>query len=80
MSYGIVLDHVGTWRDYSTEKYRPSDFLLFLGVPVAIAGVLVYFYGNLRPNLITIVATSLSIFAALLFNLLLLVYDANGQV
>ena len=77
--FGIVLDHVGTWRDYSTGKYRPTDFLLFLGVPVAIAGVLVYFYGNLRPNLITIVATSLSIFAALLFNLLLLVYDAMGK-
>ena len=76
---GIVLDHVGTWRDYSTGRYRLTDFLLFLGVPIAIAGVLVYFYGNLRPNLITIVATSLSIFAALLFNLLLLVYDAMGK-
>lgn len=75
----IVLDHVSTLTDYSTGEYRAADFLLFFGMPVAIAGLLVYFYGNLRPNLITIVATSLSIFAALLFNLLLLVYDAMGK-
>lgn len=71
----IVLDHVRTLKDYSTGKYRLTDFFLFFGVPVVIAAVLVYFYGELRSNLITIVATSLSIFAALLFNLLLLVYD-----
>ena len=41
--------------------------------------VIVYFYEILRPNLITILATSLSIFAALLFNLLLLVYDVRGR-
>ena len=75
----IVVDHIGTLRDYSTKKYRFSDFLLFFGVPLAIAGALVYSYGSLQPNLISIVATSLSIFAALLFNLLLLVYDVTEK-
>ena len=75
----IVIDHVATFRDYSKDRCRPTDFLLFFGIPAANAGVLIYFYGNIRPSLIGIVATSLSIFAALLFNLLLLVYDAMGK-
>ena len=73
---GIVLDHLGTLRDHSTCKYHRADFLLFFGVPAVVTGVLLYSYGDLKPNLVTIVATSLSVFAALLFNLLLLVYDA----
>ena len=72
----IVCDHIATLRDYSTGKYRPADFLLFFGVPFVVSTLLVVFYGNIKINLITIVATSLSVFTALLLNLLLLVYDA----
>ena len=75
----IVVDHIKTWKDYSSKKYHFIDFLLFLGLPLAITGIVVYFYGSVQPTLITILATSLSIFAALLFNLLLLVYDAMGK-
>lgn len=75
----IVIDHFSTLRDHSTQRYRPADFLLFFGAPGVVTGALVYFYGNLQPNLISIVATSLTIFAALLFNLLLIVYDAMGK-
>ena len=75
----IVLDHVRTLRDYQTSKYRTTDFFLFFGVPAIVTGALIYFYGDLRPNLLTIVATSLSVFAALLFNLLLLAYDLIGK-
>ena len=73
----IIRDHVKTWSDDSTGKYHLPDFLLFLGCPAIVTVALLYIYGILRPSLVAIVATSLSVFAALLFNLLLLVYDAK---
>ena len=75
----IVTDHIATLKDYATQRYRPTDFVLFFGVPAILTGVLVYFYGTLQPHLTTIVATSLTVFAALLFNLLLIVYDAISK-
>ena len=78
--FGIVIGHVRTLKDHSTGNYEPIDFVLFFGIPVAITGSLLFTYGSLRQDLITIIATSLSIFAALLFNLLLLVYDATRRI
>ena len=75
----ILVDHLSTLKHHSTKRYRPADFILFFGVPGIVTGVLVYFYGNLQPTVVSIVATSLTIFAALLFNLLLMVYDAMGK-
>lgn len=76
----IVCDHIGTLRDYRTKRYRLGDFFLFFGLPLIIAAIMLYFYGILGLSLITILATSLSVFAALLFNLLLLTYDAIRKV
>lgn len=75
----IVSDHVRTLKDDATGRYHWSDFVWFLGFPLATMGGLLYFYGNLDQGLVTIVATVLSIFAALLFNVLMLVYDALGK-
>lgn len=74
-----MAGHIRTLKDHSTGNYEPIDFVLFFGVPVAVAASLVFTYGSLRQNLVTVIATSLSIFAALLFNLLLLVYDATRR-
>ena len=75
----IIVDHISTFKDQSTKTYRKSDFVLFFGLPTIVTGVLIYYYGNLSEELIAVVATSLTIFTALLFNLLLLVYDAIGK-
>ena len=72
----IIVDHIRTLQDFQTCRYSISDFLVFFGLPIVTTGILVWFYGILRPTLVSIVATSVSIFAALLFNLLLLMYDA----
>ena len=72
----ILIDHFKTLKDYSTDRYSRADFVLFLGGPAAVAALLLAFYGKLGSSLVTVFVTSLSIFAALLFNLLLLVYDA----
>ena len=71
----IVRDHLGTFKDYSTGKYRPFDFLLFFLVPLFVAICFVGLLGALPGNLIGVIATSLSIFTALLLNLLLLAYN-----
>ena len=72
----IIRNHFATLKDNSTNRPRFWDYLLFLVVPFALSGVLLFFYGRLQSNLVNVLATSLSIFTALLFNLLLLVYDA----
>ena len=71
----IVRDHVATLKSFETDKYRSSDFILFFFFPLLLSGILVYFKFILGKDFINILATSLSIFAALLLNLLLLIYD-----
>jgi len=71
----IVRDHISTLKDYRTNKYKIGDFILFFGTPLFIAVIFAYFNISLTQNLISLLITSLSVFAALLFNLLLLIYD-----
>ena len=70
----IVSDHFKTFRNYRTKRYRPSDFILFLGGPIGVASVLLFYFGDLPQNLIGVVVTSLSVFTALLLNLLMAAY------
>ena len=71
----IVRDHLGTFKDNSTGRYRLLDFLLFFLVPLIVAIGFVGILGSLPKGLIGVIATSLSIFTALLLNLLLLAYN-----
>lgn len=71
----IFRDHLGTFKDNSTRKYRPFDFLLFFLVPLFVAVGFIGLLGTLPVSLIGVIATSLSIFTALLLNLLLLAYN-----
>lgn len=78
--WSIVCDHFGTFRRYSTTTTAQGqlhiwDFVLFLGIPGALAPIVAVFYGSLATALVPTVGTFLAIFAALLFNLLLLAYD-----
>lgn len=71
----ILTDHINTLRNYRTNKYKIFDLILFFLIPLPFSIILTYIYGITSNTLITIFSTSLSIFAALLFNLLLLIYD-----
>ena len=71
----IIKDHMSSFRDYRTNRYRYGDFLLFLGSPLFIALTLIYFNVLLSENVVSILITAFSIFTALLLNLLILVYD-----
>lgn len=72
----VVRDHVATLKRESDKKGSVADVLLFFGVPLLVAVVMtVWFRIRLSRELVGILVTSFSIFAALLFNLLLLIYD-----
>jgi len=71
----IIKDHVSSLKDYNTGNYSCYDLLLFFGIPLLFTFILVYYNISLSENIISILITAFSIFAALLFNLLILIYD-----
>jgi amino acid transporter len=72
----IVKDHFLTLRDHKANKMSTGDAVLFIVAPLVIS--LSIFFGlqfRLDTNVSNALMTSLSVFSALLFNLLLLIYD-----
>jgi hypothetical protein len=74
----IISDHYKTlvYREPDTNEWsiNKADVILFFLIPALVAGALIWLEFN-ADKIIGIVATAFSIFAALLFNLLLLVFD-----
>lgn len=76
----IFAEHISTFKKYGSDKYSMSDIFIFLVLPAILAFILLFICNiYLKGNLITILVTSFSIFAALLFNLLLLIYDVVSK-
>jgi len=80
----IIRDHLDTLRDDATGQRMISDYILFFGLPLVSSGLLLFGLSlPIDQGAVGILVTSLSVFAALLFNLLLLIYDivrkAEGQ-
>ncbi len=75
----IIKDHILTLKNYRTGNVHYPDIILFFLIPFLISIVLVSFQILLNDGIANILITSFSIFAALLFNLLLLVYDIAGK-
>ena len=72
----IITDHLQTLINHRTGKPMKTDYIVFFGIPLIIALIFVCLFKiSLDQKAGNILITSLSIFAALLFNLLLLVYD-----
>ena len=72
----IVRDHVRTLRQVGPmHRWDRWGLFVFFGVPIAVASLLIVRGVSLSDDMVSILITSMSIFAALLFNLLLLVYD-----
>lgn len=70
----VILDHLETLRDMR-GKIVLSDIFVFFGIPVLVAAVIWFSNVTFEDGFVNLLVTSLSIFAALLFNLLLLIYD-----
>lgn len=71
----VVHDHFATLKDHNTRKVRLWDIVFFFIIPLPLAFLLEQFRSLGPGDAEGIIVTSLSVFAALLFNLLLLVYD-----
>jgi hypothetical protein len=76
ISFGsIVSDHWKTLQNNNTKHVSLVDICIFIVAPTALSATLCLCGIVLSDTLSNILATAFSIFAALLFNLLLLVYD-----
>lgn len=72
----IVKDHVDTLRDNETNKRSAGDMFVFFGLPALFSALILYVFKTPVDRAISnILITSLSIFSALLLNLLMLIYD-----
>ena len=69
----IVRDHLATLVDYRTQKSSGLDYVLFFVVPAVAAAGLMYVKVGLTDTAVNVLITALSIFAGLLFNLLVLI-------
>lgn len=76
----IVIDHVATLKDYNRAKYSYLDIILFFVFPLFISGILILFSVLLNKDLVGILINVFSIFAGLLFNLLVLIYDVISKI
>lgn len=76
----IVKHHYGTFRSMRTERPSVGDWTVQVALP-ALAGVAIVCLLDITisQDLASIIITSLSIFAALLLNLLLLIYTVVRQ-
>ncbi|ACK67046.1 conserved hypothetical protein [Rippkaea orientalis PCC 8801] len=75
----IIKDHISTLKKGRTNKISYSDIILFFLLPAVISSIIVYLGIPLNDGLVNALITSFAIFSALLFNLLLLVYDISEK-
>lgn len=75
----IIKRHLKTLKDYSTKKTSKKDILTFFIVP-AIFAICLTNKCTVTNNGVQIVLTVFSIFAGLMFNLLILIMDIGRRV
>ncbi|WP_088242294.1 hypothetical protein [Calothrix rhizosoleniae] len=75
----IVANHLSTLKEYRTNKKSISDLVLFFVFPFLVSLLLVHFRVVLNKELVGVLINVFAIFAGLLFNLLVLVYDAASK-
>ncbi|MEU0548409.1 hypothetical protein [Micromonospora sp. NPDC005979] len=73
----LVQDHYNTLRNYSTKRSRPADYLIYLGLPALLAGLVWYLDGRARnvPDVLAAVA----ILTGLIFNVFVLIFDLTAR-
>lgn len=76
----IVIDHISTLKDFGRSKISRFDIFIFFIFPFLLSAFLIYFKVNLNNELANLLITVFSIFAGLLFNLQILMFDIVGKV
>jgi hypothetical protein len=75
----IVRDHFGTLRNFQTGEVSGSDILTFFALPFFAALTGAYRHAVLSGDVLIAILTAFSIFAGLLFSLLLLVFSLTDK-
>ncbi len=73
--YKIVYDHVNTLYNYDTKKRDKLAIFIDLILPLLIAILLIFFRIIIMEREFTVILTAFSVFAALLLNLMILIYS-----
>lgn len=72
----IILDHLDTLYDFDMNKRDNGDIAVFFILPIFLSVILIWQEVRINADAAAILVTIVSIFAGLLFNLLVLLYDA----
>ena len=73
----VVIDHLNTLRDYRNGKISALDIAVTFFAPLIVSIWAVPFFGMSYHNQEGNIIIALSVFAALLFNLMILILDKN---
>lgn len=71
----IFKDHFNTLRNDRTKELSIGDIALFFVLPLVVGVIAVFIHGSLGNTEVTVLVTAFSIFTALLFNLLVMIFD-----
>lgn len=69
----IISDHLSSFYDFRSSRRSWSDIILFWGTPICVAGICAWKGLLLSTSSVNSILTAFSIFAGLLFNLLIMV-------
>lgn len=75
----IVKDHFRTLRSFRTEKIELSSVSINFVLPAIVATIFVYFELMIRNTEFDVILTAFSVFAALLLNLMILLYSVLNR-
>lgn len=75
----IVIDHYKTLISFRTKKPKILDYVLFLGIPTAVAALAYYCKIIISSNSASVITTAVTILTGLLFNLLILIHTVNNR-
>lgn len=74
--YVIIADHINSLRNYDTKKLNKWEVFSFFVFPLFISLLIVFLFNTpITREITNILITSYSVFSALLFNLLILIYE-----
>jgi len=80
----VVRKNIDTFYSYNTKKPLRGELYFSFLMPALISAVIVYLNRELTDTALQVIATAVSIFAALLFSLLILLYQtkptSNGEL
>ena len=79
--YRIIKDHIGTLYNYDNHAKKIDLLSIFIDLilPLIIAALFIYFKIIIIAREFTVILTAFSVFAALLLNLMILIYSIMNK-